>query len=219
MVASPLRDAARRALLAVDAPLAKARLQRAVRSAPEPVALEVGGRGPRPGWLVAGAEARAPHRLDVTKRWPIADGALSFVYADNIIEDMSLEAGRAFLAEAHRCLQPGGVIRLVTPDIGRHVALYLAGASAVQGPVASRYRSAGVVMEHPIDLMRAPIGGFGHHAGYVYDLEALTDELQRTGFGRVVHEPAGESDHPHLVGLESGTGAGADGQLVLEATR
>jgi hypothetical protein len=219
MVASPLRDAARRALLTVRAPMAKARLQRAVRSAPEPVALEVGGRAARSGWLVTDAGGQAGYRLDVTKPWPIDEGALSFVYADNIIEDLSLDGGRAFLAEAGRCLRPGGVIRLVTPDIGRHVELYLAGASAVQGAVASRYRSIGVVMEHPVDLMRAPIGGFGHHAGYVYDLEALTGELQRAGFGGIAQEPAGESDHPHLVGLEGGNDAGAYAQLVVEATR
>lgn len=218
MVTTPVRDAARRGLLAVTTPLAKARLQRAVRSAPQPVALEVGGSTARDGWLVGSVDGRTPHHLDSAKRWPVDDGALSFVYADNAIEDMSLEAGRAFLAEAHRCLRHGGVIRLVTPDIARHVELYLAGAASVQGAVATRYRSAGVLMEHPIDLMRAPIGGFGHHAGYVYDFEALADELQRAGFASVVEEPAGESDHPLLVGLER-AGAGIEAQLVVEATR
>jgi hypothetical protein len=218
MVASPLRGATRRALLAVNAPRAKARLQRAVRSAPEPVALEVGGRGPRPGWLVAGEEARASHRLDVTKRWPIDDGALSFVYADNIIEDMSLDAGRAFLAEAHRCLQPGGVIRLVTPDLRAHVDKYLAGSAPKGDPGAKVYEQMGLTVDHPIDWVRIPIASFGHHTGYLFDFDTLASELVRAGFTNVVHSTHGHSDHPELAGLDQRADEGGV-QLAVEATR
>jgi SAM-dependent methyltransferase len=211
--------AAHRALQVVNVPLAKARLHRAIRSAPRPLRLELGGHEPRPGWLATDHHGRTGLHLEPDHRWPFEDGSLAFVYADSVIEDLPLARGRAFLAEAHRCLQPGGVLRLATPDIARHVDLYLVGASAVESSVASGYRTAGLVMEHPIDLMRAPIGGFGHHHGYVYDFEALADELQRAGFGRVTHEPVGESDHPELVGLEGRVDTWAEAQLVVEATR
>ncbi len=214
-----VRATARQALHAVDVPLAKARLQRTIRSAPRPIALELGAHGARPGWLVTDVAGHTPHHLDPGRPWPFEDGALSFVYGDNVIEDLPLAKGRVLLAEAHRCLRPGGVLRLATPDIARHVELYLVGEPVLTSAVAAGYRSAGVVVEHPIDVMRAPIGGFGHHHGYVYDLEALSDELRRAGFARVVEEPMGQSGHPKLVGLERRSDPGADAQLVVEVTR
>jgi hypothetical protein len=218
-VTTKLGSAARDALHAANVPLATARLRRSIRSLARPIALEVGATGPRPGWLTTDTAGRTRHHLDPSRRWPFEDGSLSFVYADNVIERLTLGRGRIFLFEAHRCLAPGGTLRVATPDIARHVELYLAGQPAMSSAVASGYRSAGVTVEYPIDLVRAPIGGVGHHHGYVYDFEALADELQRAGFSRIVQEPMGQSDHPQLVGLERRSEPGAEAQLVVEATR
>lgn len=199
-------------------PVARRRLQRALPMVERPFALEVGGRRPRPGWFVTDVGATTRHFLDATAPWPIEDGALSYVFADNMIEHVDLEAARRFLREAHRCLQPGAVIRLVTPDIGRHVELYLTGAEAVHGFEAEHYRELGLAVEHPVDLVRIPIGAFGHHTGQVYDRSALAAELTHAGF----HDPTpcdvGASTHAQLRGLERRTDGGR-WQLILEATR
>ena len=213
-----LHSLGRRAILLVNQPVATARFKRVARKAPRPISLEIGGRTQRPGWLITDVGALTRHYLDATARWPFEDGALAHVYSDNVIEHLSLEGGRAMLAEAHRCLRPGGVIRVVTPDIRRHVELYLQGTGAVQGDVAERYRSLGVVVEHPVDLVRTPIGEFGHHAGYVYDFDALAAELTRVGFRDPVQTAVGESAHDALRGLERRTERG-ESQLVVEATR
>lgn len=112
--------------------------------------------------MITNVNAVARNYLDATSTWPIEAGALSLVYADNVIEHISLDAGRVMLAEAYRCLRPGGVIRLVTPDIRLHVELYLAGAESVHGSVGNRHRDSGLTVEHPVDLVRIPIGSFGH---------------------------------------------------------
>ena len=111
---------------------------------------------------------------------------MQYVFSDNVIEHIPLAAGRAMLEQAHRSMQPGGVIRLVTPDIKKHVELYLAGDSVLDGDVAKEYRDMGLVVEHSIDLIRIPIGSFGHHEGYVYDFQVLEAELKRAGFHSVV---------------------------------
>ncbi len=104
------------------------------------------------------------------------------MYADNVIEHITLEQGRAMLREAYRCLQPGGAIRLVTPDLGEHIELYRKGASSVDSPAAVAYREMGLTVEHPIDLVRIPIATFGHHLGYLYDYDTLAAELTKAGF-------------------------------------
>jgi predicted SAM-dependent methyltransferase len=210
--------AAKRTVGTVNTPIARLRSRRAIPRLERPIALEIGGRRPRAGWFVTDVGATTRHYLDATARWPFEDGALSRIFADNMIEHITLEGARRFLAEAHRCLQPGGVIRLVTPDIGRHVEVYLGGADAVRGPVAEHYRQLGVPVEHPVDLVRIPIGVFGHHVGQVYDFHALAAELERAGFRDPVSCEVGESTHPDLRELERRVDGG-QWQLVVEATR
>jgi hypothetical protein len=202
----------------VNTPAAKVRLRHSLRDVPRPIRLEIGGLQQRPGWIVTNVNAVARNYLDATIRWPVDDGAVSHIYADNVIEHLDLEAGRAMLAEAFRCLQPGGVIRLVTPDIRRHVELYLAGGDSLRSAVARSYRDVGLVVEHPIDLIRIPIGQFGHHAGYVYDFETLDLELKRAGFHSAVQCSVGQSDHAQLHGLDQRAHEGG-AQIAVEATR
>lgn len=213
-----VRTVVRPAVRAVNTPLAKRRLARALAGAPRPLKLEIGGLQRRPGWVVTNVNAVTRHYLDAVARWPLEDGALSHVYADNVIEHLPLAAGRALLAEAYRCLRPGGVLRLVTPDIRGHVAMYLAGTAPLDTPVGRHYRDLGLTVEHPIDLVRIPIGAFGHHTGYVYDYETLAAELTRAGFHEPVRCALGASPHPELVGLDQPRSAG-EAQFAVEATR
>lgn len=203
---------------AVNSPLAKARGRRALAAAERPFKLEIGGIGGRPGWIVTNIGATTRNYLDATVRWPVEDGAVSYVYADNVIEHITLDAARRLLREAHRCLQPGGVIRLVTPDVRTHVEMYLSGADALSTPAADHYRSLGLVVEHPVDLVRIPIGAFGHHEGYVYDFETLRAELEAAGFSQVERTPTGDSAHEPLAALDIRTSEGG-AQLAVEAVR
>jgi hypothetical protein len=213
-----VRAVARGAVRTANTPIAKARTARALAAAPRPLKLEIGGLTPRPGWFVTNVSALARNYLDATRRWPLEDGSLEFVYADNVIEHITLPAARVMLAEAYRCLEPGGVIRLVTPDIRAHVELYLAGAGSLDTPAAAHYRDMGLTVEHPIDLVRIPIGSFGHHAGYVYDLDTLDQEFKRAGFHSTLRCRPGASAHPALIGLDQ-RGHEGGAQLAVEATR
>jgi predicted SAM-dependent methyltransferase len=213
-----LRRIVRETVRATNRPVASVRFRRAARRMPRPFALEVGGLKKRPGWLPVNVNAVTPYYMDGTKPWPFEDGALSHVYADNMIEHVPLAGARVFFAEAHRCLRPGGIIRLVTPDVRTHVELYLAGDDVVRSNLADEYRSLGVVIEHPIDMLRTPIGEFGHHAGYVYDFDTLDAELRRAGFAPAVRRNMQESDDPMLRGLEERPAHGPL-QMVVEAVR
>ncbi len=202
----------------VNTPVAKARLRRALAAAPRPLKLELGGIQPRSGWIVTNVNAVTRNYMDATIRWPLEDGAASIVYADNVIEHITLGAGRAMLLEAHRALRPGGTIRLVTPDLRAHIDMYLAGATALSTPAADHYRTYRVLeVEHPLDLVRIPIASFGHHAGYVYDFDALESELVRAGFKDVVRCELGHSAHADLDGIDQQREGGS--QIAVEATR
>jgi predicted SAM-dependent methyltransferase len=213
-----VRVAIRETVRNVNKPFAKARTRRALATSPRPLKVEIGGLTPREGWVVTNVNATTRNYLDCTAPWPIPDGSVQYVFSDNVIEHIPLAAGRAMLQQAYNSMVPGGVIRIVTPDIRKHVELYLAGSASVDGEVAKEYRDMGLVVEHSIDLIRIPIGSFGHHEGYVYDFEVLEAELKRAGFHSVVLCEMGESEHEELRGLDIRL-AQEGAQIVVEATR
>lgn len=213
-----LRAVARTAVRTVNHPIAKRRITRTLARAGRPIKLEIGGTAKRQGWVVTNVSAVTRNYLDASVTWPLQPHSVEFVYSDNVIEHMPLEAGRAMLREAARCMRPGGVIRLVTPDIRHHVELYLSGADPKESPAGKHYASMGLTVEHPLDLVRIPIGEFGHHTGYVYDLETLGAELERAGFSNVTRCELGQSTHPALAGLDQ-RGVSGDAQMAVEATR
>lgn len=211
-----LRAVVRAGVRGVNTPLAKARCRRALEAAPRPLKLEIGGLVQRDGWIVTNVNAVTKLYLDATTRWPIEDDAVSHVFSDNVIEHLPLAANRAMFEEMRRCVRPGGVVRLITPNVRAHVEMYLSGAPALDDAAARHYRSMGLVVEHPIDVLRIPIGAFGHHEGYVWDFETLRSELERAGFVDVVQTATGESDHAEFQDLDRRTNEGG-AQLAVEA--
>lgn len=215
---SRLRAVVRPPVLAANTVIAKRRTTRALADTRRPFKLELGGLVPREGWLVTNVSAVTKNFLDATQPWPVEDAAISFVYSDNVVEHIPLEGTRTLIAEAYRCLQPGGVIRFVTPDLRAHVDKYLAGVAPKGDPKAKVYQEIGLTVEHPIDWVRIPIASFGHHTGYLWDFQTMETELQRAGFTNIVHCEHGRSDHPELAGMDQRADEGGV-QLAVEATR
>lgn len=196
---------------------ASARATRAFAEAARPLKLEIAGLTPREGWVVTNVGPTTRLYMDACTRWPLEDGACSFVFSDNMIEHITLDMARTMLAETYRCLQPGGVTRIVTPDLRKHIDMYLAG-EGVEGHIADHYRGMGLTVEHPIDMVRIPIASFEHHLGYLYDFPTLEHELRKAGFSEVREVKLGESEYPELRGLDVRTGEGG-AQLAVEAVK
>lgn len=211
-----LRDAVRSAVKNINEPFAKERFRKHYARRGGIVKLEIGGRRQRDGWLVTDVGPLAPLYLDVTHKWPVDSDSVDIIFSDNVIEHLSLSDGRKMLAEAQRCLKPGGVLRLVTPDLRAHIEIYSTGHSALESPAALHYRRGGQTVEHPLDLVRIPIASFGHHAGYVYDFESLSLELRNAGFKDVKRCQLGFSENKDLMGLDSRTDSG-EAQMAAEA--
>jgi len=56
---------------------------------------------------------------------PYPDAAFDVVYHSHLLEHFSKESATVFLGECYRVLKPGGVIRVVVPDLEAIVRLYL----------------------------------------------------------------------------------------------
>lgn len=86
----------------------------------EPVLLNLGcGRRFHPAWRnldlapgVAGVE-----RWSAFEPIPAPEGSVDVCYSSHMLEHLSPARAVAFVAECHRVLKPGGILRLVVPDL------------------------------------------------------------------------------------------------------
>ncbi len=62
---------------------------------------------------------------DLRKGIPFPDGVFDAVYHSHVLEHFSKSEALPFLKECRRVLKPGGIIRVVVPDLERMARLYL----------------------------------------------------------------------------------------------
>lgn len=63
---------------------------------------------------------------DLRKGIPLPDGSCAAVYSSHVLEHLSRSDGAGMLRECRRVLMPGGVIRIVVPDLEKIARDYLA---------------------------------------------------------------------------------------------
>ena len=56
---------------------------------------------------------------------PFANGVARLMHTEDFIDQLELERAAEFLHECHRILTPGGVLRVLTPDMRKLAQLYL----------------------------------------------------------------------------------------------
>jgi predicted SAM-dependent methyltransferase/predicted 2-oxoglutarate/Fe(II)-dependent dioxygenase YbiX len=127
--------------------------------------------------------------LAMDLRWPLpfGDGSVRFVFSSHVLEHLyrNTELPRV-LAEVRRVLAPGGVFRIVVPDIEKCLRAYAAGDAAFFEARKKTWPWAAECKTH-LDhfLMYAganqALEGFSGHK-YGYDFETLSVALRDAGF-------------------------------------
>lgn len=164
------------------------------------------------GWLNVD-RARGPEIdvvWDLTVSVPFPDESCSLIYCEHMIEHISRNDGARFLRECYRVLQPGGVIRLSTPDAERFLRSYVEDGEFLRHP------SFPEPIETSLDRINLMMRENGQHL-WVYDRESLSLALKRAGFSRVIAQKFGESVHPRLQKLD--TPARAFESLYIEGVK
>lgn len=62
---------------------------------------------------------------DLSETIPIENRSFDFVYHSHLLEHFTKDDAQLFLAECFRVLRPGGILRVVVPDLEQTVRLYL----------------------------------------------------------------------------------------------
>jgi predicted SAM-dependent methyltransferase len=141
------------------------------------------------GWINVDLERHpgVDHVLDVRRGLPFND--LRYVFAEHFLEHLTEEEGWAFLRECRRILQPGGTLRLSTPNLDWVMVTHY---NWQERDFATR-------IEQCRNLNRA-FHGWGHQ--FLYNDTILERALQDAGFGTIQFQAYGESPDLNLRGLE-----------------
>ncbi len=124
------------------------------------------------------------NELDITEPLRFEAGCVDWVYAEHLIEHVSLTVGVAWLAEVHRILAPGGLLRLTTPDLRAYAQGYLTEdkfftkhrrrMGMALGTLAPPMPARGAFMFNQLFYI------YGHR--WIYDLDELRYALCAAGF-------------------------------------
>jgi predicted SAM-dependent methyltransferase len=115
-----------------------------------------------PDWTNVDIMPRYPGVInhDLNKRLPFADASFEVVYHSHVLEHLTKEQGKAFVAECYRVLKPGGILRVVVPDLEMIARLYLENldkAEAGDGTASNRHEW--MLLELLDQMVRETSGG------------------------------------------------------------
>jgi len=162
---------------------------------------------------------------DLRKGVPFPDASFDVVYHSNFLEHLERPEARRFLEECRRVLRPGGLTRVVVPDLEEKARSYL--AALASGDVAAhdfaiadlidqmvRTKHGGELADllepgrddHAPKPLRQRIGErlvgtpradeTGELHRWMYDRESLARELVAAGFERPAYRAHNESEIP-----------------------
>lgn len=155
---------------------------------------------------ISGAPGRFPDDLqygDVIAGLPVESGSARGVFASHVLEHLSLNDMRTALAESFRILAPGGIFRLIVPDLRSRAQAFV---DAEGDPEASSrfMRDCWLGSEHrprtAIGRLKTVFGNTAHL--WMYDYPAMERELEKTGFTQVRRASFGDSEDPMFARVE-----------------
>ena len=99
--------------------------------------------------------------LNLLSAFPIEDAAVNACYSSHVLEHLSRSYAPRFLAEIFRVLVPGGIVRIVVPDLEQITRLYLNELdAAAQDLPGAKARHEWMTMELLDQMTRTISGGF-----------------------------------------------------------
>ncbi len=120
------------------------------------------GKQCHPDWLNIDVAKTADDVVahDLRKPLPLPDASCAVVYASHVLEHFAKAEAPQFLAECFRVLEPGGIIRIVVPDLEQIARLYVdLTQRAATGDVEAAARYEWIVLELMDQLTRESSGG------------------------------------------------------------
>jgi hypothetical protein len=115
-----------------------------------------------PDWINIDIAAQGPGVIehDLSRGIPLPDASCAVVYHSAVLEHLRRSDAAALLAECHRVLRPGGVLRVAVPDLEAICRLYLSKlASAADDDAEAAHDYEWILLELLDQIVREKSGG------------------------------------------------------------
>jgi predicted SAM-dependent methyltransferase len=163
-----------------------------------------------PGWVNIDIEtSQADLTLDITRGLPLPDGSARLIYHEHVMEHITIDEAKTCLKDWFRLLEPGGVLRIATPDLAYVVERYSGDWRNQAWLRLPEY----AFIQTRAEMLNTSLRWWGHQ--YLYDEEELRRRLREAGFETVRRCALGESPVDELARLETRE----DSLLILEGVR
>lgn len=149
---------------------------------------------------------------------PAADGTLDAVYHSHMLEHISFKDGLDFLQKIYNAMRPGGLHRILVPDLEAFARSYVGG----DGFLLSKYKAHVLQEDAEIYETKAAIFmGMLHNHGHLcgYDWDTLYWALDRIGFKKITRKLFQESDFQDIKQMEEYSPLRALESLCVECYR
>lgn len=155
------------------------------------------GCGPnaKPGWVNLDLfNSRADFQYDLRRPFPLPDACCSLIYSEHLFEHFEYQEGLALLRESCRLLAPGGVLRVVVPDMPAIFKAYLDRDEAYFGLMQDMRLINGMDNKDAclIDYVNLAAYQYGEHK-MLYDADKLVCMAKLAGFSRAERSTYRES--------------------------
>ena len=162
-------------------------------------------RLPLIGRLYTRNEVRFSDRVefgDIVKGLPVDPQSLDGVYCSHVLEHLALADCRIALRNTYGLLKPGGIFRLVLPDLNHLARRYVNNPS--HDAAIEFVRDSGLGLEtRDRGLWRFFVSWLENSRHlWAWDFEALETELEREGFVGIRRAAIGDSLNPMFVQVE-----------------
>lgn len=168
---------------------------------------------------------------DLRKPLPWSDGSFDAIYASHLFEHMYADEVRRLMVECRRVLSPGGILRVVVPDLEVIIRGYTSGVfpewtrdHIQQAPKADMFIKA-LLMRDP----DAPRGGlikrvyhsmFDFHSHkWMYDEESMKARFAEAGFRDIKRMGFGESRIDGILDVERELRVNNGAGVVIEGVK
>jgi predicted SAM-dependent methyltransferase len=118
---------------------------------------------------------------DLRKPLPFGDDYAAAIYGSHVLEHLYFVEAEALLRECRRVLCPGGVLRLVVPDLRAAVEEYMSGGDGDLLNERLGLRDRRPPSGNPAYRVYSALKDFHSHK-WMYDEKSISSRLEATGF-------------------------------------
>ena len=143
---------------------------------------------------------------DIIKGLPVAPSSAKAVYASHVLEHLAFEDCQTALANTHSILRPGGVFRLIVPDLQARAEAYMAAAREGAAEGANDFCRSTLFghVSRPRGLVNTVRSALGNqHHLWMWDERSMRQALQTAGFVNIRRCRIGDAADPDFATVES----------------